>query len=485
MVSVGCSRQAQPATERIVFLPFENLTGDASLNWVQNAASAIGVEDLTGVSGVTALRAATLSDGYLAQASRFVHGYFTGTAGNHALQVDIEDASRHKTIETIATSGGGALAELNAAAKRIDESAHAFSSANPEAVAAWGNGDFEKAVMLDPDFGVAWLAWAEKLNRSGNPSAAIDIASGALDHTKLRTPADRARLELFLANARHDPAAREQALSDLIQLTPGDPALLVASSAAEMEARNFKAAAGRYRELARIEPSTSGVLNSLGYAQALGGDLEGARKTFEQYGEHPADKPNSLDSLGEVHFMLGRFAEAEKYFLDAQQANPALAAGQDLLKAAYSRFLTGDAKAADSLAQQYFDFRSKQHDPLVDWREACWLYATGRTDQAMAKLATASNRAFAEKQAAIWRTGLHPVGDLESLKQHYESTSPTEDAQIRVIYASALLAAGKRDEARALLATWPMPWSPGDPLLESMVLPETLELRNSLGLPAR
>ena len=78
----ACSRVPQPSIQRIVFLPFENLTNDPSLDWVASAAPTVAAEDLTGIQGLESLRAPNVSDGYLKQATRFVHGYFTGGAPN-------------------------------------------------------------------------------------------------------------------------------------------------------------------------------------------------------------------------------------------------------------------------------------------------------------------------------------------------------------------------------------------------------------------
>ena len=66
---------------RIAILPFENLTGDASLDWISAAAPAIVVSELSGSARIAAFRAQTVSDAYLSGATRFVHGYFTGRAG--------------------------------------------------------------------------------------------------------------------------------------------------------------------------------------------------------------------------------------------------------------------------------------------------------------------------------------------------------------------------------------------------------------------
>src|SRR5207344_1882048 len=96
-----------------------------------------------------------------------------------------------------------------------------------------------------------------------------------------------------------------------------DPSLYEALGESEMKARHYAAAASAFSKIIELDPENVGALNSLGYADAFAGDLDGARRTFEDYGRQPGQRPNSLDSLGEVFFMRGKFTEAEKYFLDA------------------------------------------------------------------------------------------------------------------------------------------------------------------------
>ncbi len=514
----ACSRTSEPSLQRIVFLPFENLTDDPSLDWVASAAPTIAAEDLTGIQGVESLRAPNVSDGYLEQATRFVHGYFTGNASTLRFEIEMEDAARHK-IATSAAENGTVLAAMNAAAKWIAPQAHAFPSPNPEAVEAWGRGEYERAVDLDPDFGAAWLKWAEKLQHAGDTARAVEVASQALARSSLRSELDRGRIALFSADARHDADAREKALAELARLSPSNPALLTALAETAMNARHFREAAVHYRELAKLEPATN-VVNLLGYAEAFAGDLDAARKAFEEYGREPGQQANSLDSLGEVHFMRGKFAEAEQYFLQAHRSNPSLLAGQDLLKAAYAHWLAGDSairavkgatpragnnrgatgggvtngaaspadiagadlKDADALMVQFLQFRRNQKDAQVAWREASWLYSTGRREQAIAKLADVPNRQLAQRQLAVWSGKVDLPHDLAGLKQRFENTPPSADSQVRVLYAAALIAAEQTDEARPLLELWPMPWAPGDALLESWVLPRFMELRAIVGI---
>jgi Flp pilus assembly protein TadD len=486
----ACSRPKEPPVTRIAILPCENLTGDPSLDWMASSASTILAAELTGVPKILAVRVQSVSDGYLGKTARFVHSYFTGKPGNVHFQVEIEDAARHK-IDSAVTSEGDLLAAMNQAAKHIDAAAQSFSTSNPEAVAAWGHGEYERAVNLDPDFGAAWLAWMETLIARGDPAKALEIGDKLSNRNTLKSQLDVSRIAFLRARVGKDPAAANQALARVAREVRTDPSLYEALGEAEMKARDYAAAAAAYSKIIELDPENGGALNSLGYADAFAGNLDGARGIFEDYGRQPSQKPNSLDSLGEVYFMRGKFTEAEKYFLDAHQANPAFLAGGDLMKAAYAHWLAhpgdqNELKAADALMARYLDFRRNQKDQLIGWREASWLYATGlfatgRRDLALTKLTAVPNPQIVAQQTALWNGKIELSHDLAALKQRFDNTAPAADSQVRVLYAAALIAADRKDEARPLLEMWPMPWAPGDAVLESWVLPKFIELRQAIG----
>ncbi len=384
--------------ERLAILPFENLTGDASLNWVATAAPLVVAADLSGAPKVFAQPMLSRSDAYLANSTRFVQGYFTGHAGSLRFQVEVEDASRHKMVADEAASGD-LLASMNTLAKGLDSSAHSFSTSNTEAMAAWGHRDYEKAVTLDPDFGAAWFAWAETLVTRGESAQAADVAGRALKRPGLQSNVDRARLELLSATLRHDADARAKALTSLARLLRTDTPLLEALASAEMNARRFSTAVELFSNIVNVDPENAGDRNLLGYAQVYAGDFNAAAKTFEEYGKMPDQKTNSLDSLGEACFLTGRFKDAEKYFLQAYDSNHAFLAGTDLFKAAYAHWLGGDLKGADELMKRYLDTR--RNDPLRAWREASWDYATGRRDQAVATLRKSPDAQIVDRQMAV------------------------------------------------------------------------------------
>jgi hypothetical protein len=83
-------------------------------------------------------------------------------------------------------------------------------------------------------------------------------------------------------------------------------------------------------------------------------------------------------------------------------------------------------------------------------------------------------------QLALWKDPSKLPQDPAALKQAYDRTPPTADGLPRVLYAAALMHAGQKDEARKLIALWPLPGAETDPLLQSFVFPKYLELKQEL-----
>ena len=476
--------------ERVAFLPFENLSGDAALDWISTAGPTIVVDQLLGtptgaVPATVPVRAGALRDAYASGATQLVHGYFEkrGKGSQDALHFEfvVEDAQTHKALQTLADDGD-ALPSLDRLAKEIDVGAHAFSSSNSQAVAAWARGEFESAVSLDPDFGAAWLSWARARAATGDTQQATEIVARALGRSSLKSPVDRAQLDLLSAGLRKDEPAQQRALAALARLMPHDSTLLRQLAAQETNARHFSESAQFYQAVLKEDPDDSDSWNLLGYAQAFAGDPESARKSFERYGSNPAHAANALDSQGEGWFLNGKFVDAEKAFLEAHAKSPAMLGGGDLLKAAYARWLQGDLAGADQQFSQYLAFRSQQKDPVIPWRQAAWEYSTGRSSAAIARLSSVTGPAagIAQQQLAIWRDPSKLPRDLEALKRAYERTPPALDGITRVLFAGALADAGQKDEARKLLVLWPLPGAEGDPLLQSFLFPKYLELKREL-----
>ena len=480
----SCSKPVAPALTREVFLTFDNLTGDASLDWMGQAAPRILESNLTGLPKTIPLTATAVREAYLERATRLVHGYFEKRSGKLHFEIAVEDAEAHRTIQTAAEDGEFADM-MNRAAKILDPAAHPLP-ASAAAVAAWGQGQYEQATTLDPDFALAWLGWIEQVAGSTSPARAAeakDIAERALARPGLRGPIDRARLELVAATLRQDDSARIAASRKLVSLMPADPSLLGAVAEMEMTARLFTDAARDYQKFAQADPRNANAKNLTGYAQAFAGDLDGARKSFEEYGRQPGQAVNASDSLGEALFVNGKFDEAERAFLDVYQKDPAFLEGASLWKAAQARWLAGDLAAADKTMERYWEDRAKAHDPLLVWRRANWLYETGRHEAAVDLLMHAPPEAgdVIKRQLQLWNNLQAVPSNLSDLEKEYQHSNPTSDGLVRTLYAEALFRAGRTAEAKSLVRLWPLPEQ--NDLLQALMYSRFVELRKELQVP--
>jgi hypothetical protein len=104
-----------------------------------------------------------------------VHGYFTRRGASLHFQTEIEDPARHKMVAAEAVDGT-VLFAMNDVARKLAPGARPFSTANQDAVAAWGHGEFERAVTIDPDFGTAWGYWVQQLGGSRKQVEAVAVA---------------------------------------------------------------------------------------------------------------------------------------------------------------------------------------------------------------------------------------------------------------------------------------------------------------------
>lgn len=467
----------------MAILPFSNLTGDPGLDWIVSAGPNILAEELAGGTHVYPLRATSVGTAALQGATQLLHCTFSQHGGAFQFSYALEDAESHRMTAT-GSLEGTILFAANTLALKLDAGALPFSTPNPAAVEAWGRGEFERAVTLDPDFGTAWLSWIGQTARDGKPEAAAVLAERALARASLRSPLNKAQIQLNAALLHKDETGRIAALKELARLAPRDAGAFMGLAEIEQRHRRYSAAIELYKHVLDLEPVNAAALNSLGYAQGENGDLESAKKTFESYGQLPGQANNALDSLGEVHFMNGKFAEAEKYFAQLSAREPNFLNSAPMMKAAYAHWLAGDLAGADALMQKYLDLRSKQSDTSVAWREGVWLYATGRREQALAALAKVppSQAANMDRQRAIWRAPTQPSQDINQLKALVENANPAADGLQRTLYAEALVRAGRNDDARAALKLWPLPESAIDPLLQSLLYPRYLELRKTLGI---
>ncbi len=445
----GCNRGAPPTVDRLAILPFENLTGDPSLDWISVTGPNMLGAQIAGSPTANPLLAESLRQAYSERATRVLHGYFTAPNGKLRFEFSIEDPQAVKTVKTFSAEGSrgaGIVPLIDSLARQIDHHTQAYGTTNAEALRQFGvallardlparSEALEKAIAADPNYGAAYVGWANTLvAMNDRPGCEAAIRKG-LERGTLIGDVSRAQLELAAALLSNNPAERDKALLTLSHLTPNDSGVTAKLAESSLSSRKFAPAVELYRKALKVDPENPALWNALGYAEGQTANLEGAKQAFERYGRFAGQEANALDSLGEVYFYNGRFADSEKNFLAAHAKNPGLTAGGDLLKAAQAHLLTGDRDGADQIFHKYTDFLQARNNPAVELVTGQWEFITGRQAQAITRLhnyiprAAGESAAYAHTQLAIWYL---QGGDGERAKAEAEQV-PITAANLSVL----------------------------------------------------
>jgi hypothetical protein len=435
----GCGSSEKPGVApQYAFLGFENLSGDAGLDWVGKGSSeflsrsllhsldgAVLSPDAIGRTGQTlGPRPATAPGGSAnrvnaigAGANRLVSGYIERAAGGVRVTASEEDVATHQTLRTLSATAGTPLEALNQvahefSAKGVDPvttSAEAFrlyctalEKPVKDALAL-----LEQSVRLDPNFGRAWIALVRTAIAEGDHAGAVDLAVRARQQ-KL-APVDLAWIDFESAAASGDRAAGLAAMRKVSELEPDDSGLARTLATAETTAGNFREAAGVWKRITVNAPHDVDAWNQLGYARCWSGDYPGALSAIREYARLRPAEPNPLDSEGDIHYWFGKYSEAAASYAAADAKSPAFLNAGESYKAAWAKFSAGDKAGADALFAKFHAARAKLNDPAAALVASDWLYRTGRAKEARAaanealkKDSQPTRRAALAAQLALW-----------------------------------------------------------------------------------
>jgi len=421
LLTAACRGKAPAVPERYAILRFENLSPDASVNWMGRAFSEIISTELPPNVVITGARFHALdrtlgprpisapgisterSAAILAGATRLGYGDFTLRGGRIEARLTIENAGGgHGRVLT--ASAGDIVAAASELARQISPHTIAFSTRNPRAVEDYimaqeaSTPDLMQqnaaaAIADDPNFATAYVLLADVKSRRGDRDGALAALDQALAHGSALSAADRGRIEVQAAALRNDFAARQRALAEIAKANPGDVDSWRALGEAAYARHDYAQAVEAYGKALQLLPDDVNLLNLLGYSQAYNGDSDAALRTFKRYQYLRPNDPNPLDSTGDINFMSGRFREAEALYLEADKKDRKLLGGGDLFKAAMARLMTGDVRSASGLARLFDEARAALHDPNAPVLPAEWAWITGdrkgATDQ-LEKLAAST-----------------------------------------------------------------------------------------------
>ena len=459
----ACTRRdSQQTVPQVAVLRFENLSADASPDWMGRGFAEIISGELQGSPQRYAIQWRTLrafdaslgqrpgapgisaesAGAVVAGANEIVYGDFSAINGVLRASATEEDLATHKMVRTASASGpasDGIFPVAEALARQLGES-RAFGTQNPQALRSYvaalespdpvaASQDLAQAAAADPGFGRAYVLWLDMAIAQRDRVEADRVVEQARAHQDRFPALDRAGLDLAAAAVRGDLHAQLEALRELARLDPADPNRHRALAEALMSMRDYAGAIVEFRRALSIRPQDAAALNSMGYAAAYSGDLPTAIRVLRGYEQLRPNEPNPLDSLGDAHFALGHFAEAEQFYLAAQAKAPGFLNGGEVLKAAQARLMTGDVPGATALFNRHLAAREAAHDPHAPYHAAEWSWQTGARREAIASLdrlaqtmtrtdATVPMRDVASRadaQTAIWLLNL---GDRAGAAQH-------------------------------------------------------------------
>jgi tetratricopeptide (TPR) repeat protein len=357
-----------------------------------------------------------------AGAAQVGYGTYHVAGGRLRASLRIQNAATLKDVRLISADVAAAdfLGAAKSLAKQISEQAGNYSTSNEEAVQAFATaldaGDpasmeanATRAIAADPNFGPAYRLLAKVKGRDRD--AALAVLDRGLAQSGI-SPAERARLEIDAASLRGDAAALEHGASDLTKAEPGDLDAWKVLAQSAFGRHDYRQAQNAYQKVLAIQPDDTNSLNQYAYSAAYNRDLAAATSELHRYQSLRPNDANALDSLGDVHLILGRLKEAEDFYLQVVKKDSNFLGGVDWWKAAMARLMTGDVPGADRLMERFVAARSAAHDPMAATINPSWQWLSGRRKSAAAamnRLAGESNGQVSSQvtlralsQLAIW-----------------------------------------------------------------------------------
>jgi Flp pilus assembly protein TadD len=480
LAAASCSRKAPAETERLAILRFENLSPGAAPDWEGRAFSEVITAELTGQTGLYAIPTSRLHQlnasmgarpvaapgisaeaplAIAAGANRIGYGDYAVVGGRLRARLTIDNpGTRRRARDPIEVSveRGDVIGAATALAKAISAQAHPYGTSNELALeqytiateapdAAEIAGRAQQAIAADPNFGSPYTLLAEMRAKQQDRTGALQLLQTALTHEASLQPIERVRIAMLDASLRGDSTAMERALGLFVKATPLDPAAWRGAAQFESLHHRYPQAVQAYQRALAIEPEDSTSWNELGYSAAYAGNFDLARAAIGRYRQLRPGDPNPLDTMGDIEFLAGRFADAERLYLEANQKSPQFLGGADIYKAAMAHLMTGDVAGADAVA--------KKSEALST--SADWLWLSGRRAQAFAKLsaeapglASRDTQARAYSQLTIWAMAL---GDREAAARFSQQAAATATPATGAIVAVARFV--------ALPAASPEEWS--------------------------
>ncbi len=414
----SCSRKAPASEERIAILRFENLSSDASADWIGRGLSELLTEQLSGrpdrysissfalhaaggTGGARPIQAPGISAedslAVLAGATEIGYGDYTVRNGRVETRLFLQDVAtrRYAKVATASGSVSDIPAIANSLAGQIAPDAMPAHLRSSDALLHYVKGlednapdqiisNARAAIAADPGFIPPYLLAAEWTAHQGNPSEATSLLDAALKQHP--SALELAELHLQIAGLNHDVEARAKALAEVANADPGNPDQWRTLAETQFARHRYADAAAAFQKLTSLEPGNRQAFNLLGYSLAYSGKIPEALAALQRYQALAPNEVDPIDSSGDVNLLSGHPHEAETFYLNSSRKNPKYLEGLDLLKAAVARLMTGDIAGATQIHEKYVEGLSQSPDRNPEIERIEWMWTTGQRKEAWQRL---------------------------------------------------------------------------------------------------
>lgn len=480
---------------RVAFLPFENQTGDAALDWPERLIPLAAGRQLATIPDVVGISANNANDAVSLGATHLVYGYFTRSATGPVVRAFVEDARSREVVvqkdlpvgqarwvDLISGVTGVVSTQIHSGTKAAaldlhnDEAARSISAAMNATSAREALAGYEAAVAADPSCGWCWENLVDRLGKNGDAGVVLRTISESRIKGKDMSGLSRARLDLAQSVLTRSLAERADALERITRVVPSDQASLLQLSQVYVAIRQFDKAERAGHRAVQAAPLRAELWNNYAYNLAYLGKFKEAKGAVEQYGRLDTVSANPQDSLGEIALMSGQFAEAAKAFQASYEKDKRYNNGVALEKSALAHWLNGDKDAAKATLQRLFEDREKLNDGWLELSKARWEYLFGQTVQAKNRMkAFAAQKGHPVAPFAASVLALHALadGDMAGAEEAARTARATATTPAQRVYAAVATLAldpesklvqisdeGLKTEARALGLTARGEWKP-------------------------
>ena len=210
----ACGGGQQQDTRRIAVLPVENLTGDASLDWMGNALAHVISAQLVGLESVHARGAQDRNDATGWRATQVLSGYFTADSEFLDVHLVLRDRARNVTLQTLdsraATTeiiqmAGNFASEIAGEPRPYGTASLSALHAYSESLATQDPAEVEpglhRALEADPGYGQAYVALAQLLLSKRDTDGLDALLAQAAEQADKIDRIDQGRLAAFQATA--------------------------------------------------------------------------------------------------------------------------------------------------------------------------------------------------------------------------------------------------------------------------------------------